>query len=152
MDRPPPRVNKMTDIVSIARRTRSQIAAMASVITPAQAAQRRYTAKFLQSLSMPVLNKTSGQLLQYRQLREHPKCAHIWNTYYANELGSLCQGIGQGSKGPKHQHMEGTNTFRLIKFADILTRQTKRNLPLHSCLRDQTSQGISTSHAHHHRR
>ena len=29
------------------------------------------------------------------------------------------QGIGQGSKAPKHQRVEGTNTFRLIKFADI---------------------------------
>ena len=68
---------------------------------------------------MPVLDETSGQSLQYRQLRKHPKFAHIWNTSYANELGRLCQGIGKGSKVPKHQRVEGTNTFRLIKFAYI---------------------------------
>ena len=119
VDRPPPRVNKKTDTAPIYARTRSQTTAIASVNTLAQAAQRRYPAKFLQSLTMPVLDETPRQLLQYRQLRKHPKFAHIWNTSYANELGRLCQGIGQGSKGPKHQHMEGTNTFRLIKFEDI---------------------------------
>ena len=39
-----------------------------------------YPAKFLQSLAMPVLDETSRQLLQYRQLRKNPKFAHIWNT------------------------------------------------------------------------
>ena len=39
MDRTPSRVNKTTNTVPIARRTSSQTAAMASVITPAQAAQ-----------------------------------------------------------------------------------------------------------------
>ena len=92
VDRAPPRVNKTTDTTPIARRTRSQTATMASVINPAQAAQRQYPAKFLQSLSMPVLDETSGQSLQYRQLCKHPKFAHIWNTSYANELGRLCQG------------------------------------------------------------
>ena len=119
VDCPPPRVNKKTDTAPISRRTLSQTAAMASVITPSQAAQQRYPANFLQSLSMPVLDETSRQSLQYRQLHKHSKFAHIWNTSYANELGRLCQGIGQGSKGPKHQRVEGTNTFRLNKFADI---------------------------------
>ena len=92
---------------------------MANVITPAQAAKRRYPAQFLQILAMPVLDETSVQSLQYRQLRKHPKFAHIWNTSYANELGRLCQVIGKGSKGPKNQGVEGTNTFRIIKFEDI---------------------------------
>ena len=116
---PPPRVNKTTDTAPIATRTHSQTAAMASVITPAQATQRQYTAKFLQSLEMSVLDETYGQSLQYRQLRKKPKFAHIWNTSYANELGRLYQGIGKSSKCPKHQHVEGTKTFRLIKFADM---------------------------------
>ena len=119
MDRAPPRVNKTIETAPIARRTRSQTATMASVITPAQVAQRRYPANFLQSLAMPILNKTSGQSLQYRQLRKHQKFAHIWNTSYANELDQLCQGIGKGSKIPKHQRVEDTNTFQLIRFTDI---------------------------------
>ena len=130
MDHSPPRVNKTTDTAPIARRTHSQTEALASVITPAQAAQRRYPAKFLQILSMTVLNKTSGQSLQYRQLRKHPKFAHIWNTSYANKLGRLCQGIGKGPKGPKHQCVEGTNTFRLIKFVGI--PQDRQNEICHS--------------------
>ena len=79
---------------------------------------------------MTVLDGTSGKSLQYLQLRKHPKFAHIWNTSYANELGRLCQGIGQGSKGPKHQRVEGTNTFRLIKFEDIF--QDRRKEIFHS--------------------
>ena len=79
---------------------------------------------------MPVLDKTSGKLMQYRQLRKYPKFVHIWNTSYANELGQLCQGIGKGSKGPRQQHVEGTNTFRLIKFADI--PQDRRHEICHS--------------------
>ena len=109
---------------------RSQTAALDSGITPAQAAQRQYPAQFLQSLEMPVLGETSGKSLQYRQLRKHPKFAHIWNTSYANEFGRLCQGIKQGSKGPKNQCVEGTNTFRTIKFEDI--PQDRRNEICHS--------------------
>ena len=71
------------------------------------------------SLSMPVLDKPSGQLLEYRQLRKHPKFAHKWNTSYANDLGRLCQGVYKGSKGPKKQHVEVTNTYRIICFEDI---------------------------------
>ena len=119
MYRAPPRVHKTIDTAPIARRTRSQTTNVASAVTPPQAAQRRYPAKFLQRLAMPVLDETFVQSLQYRQLRKHPKFAHIWNTSYANELGQLYQGIGKGSKVPRQQHMEGTNTFRLIKFADI---------------------------------
>ena len=107
VDRPPPWANKTIDTDPIARRTRSQTAATASVFTPAQASQRRYPVKFLQIIAMTVLDETSRQSLQYRQLRKHPKFAHTWNTSYDNELGSLCQGIGQGSKGPKHQRVEG---------------------------------------------
>ena len=84
VDPPHPRVNKSTDIGHIARRTRSQTTATANVITPAQAAKQRYPAQFLQSLAMTVLEETSGQSLQYRQLRKQPKFAHIWNTSYTN--------------------------------------------------------------------
>ena len=79
---------------------------------------------------MPVLDKTSGQLLQYRQLRKHPNFVHIWNISNANELGRLCQGIGKGSKGPRQQRMEGTDTFRLIKLAYI--PQERRHEICHS--------------------
>ena len=116
---PPPRVENTTDLGPIARRTWSQNTAMSNVITLAQASKLQYPAHFLQSLAMPVLYKTSGQLLQYHQLRKHPKFAHIWNKSYANELGRLCQVVGKVSKGPDNQCVEGTNTFRVIKFEYI---------------------------------
>ena len=89
MDQAYPMVHKTIDTAPIARRTRSQTANTTSAITPAQAAQRKYPAKLIQSLAITVLDKTSGQLVQYRQLRKHPKFAHNWNTSYANELGRL---------------------------------------------------------------
>ena len=58
MDQPPPRVSKTQDTGPISRRTRSQTAVLDNVITPAQAAKRRYPYQFLQILEMPVLNKT----------------------------------------------------------------------------------------------
>ena len=64
VDQPPQRVHKTPDTAPIASCTRSKTAAMASVITPAQAAQRRYPSQFLQSLEMPVLDETSVQSLQ----------------------------------------------------------------------------------------
>ena len=42
-----------------------------------------------------------------------------WNTSYANELGRLFQEIVKVSKGPKNQRVEGTDTFRIIRFEDI---------------------------------
>ena len=119
MEPPPPRLDKATYLGPIYRRTRSQTTAMDNIITLAQAAKRRYPAHFLQSLELPVFDKTSEQLLQYRQLCKHPKFLHIWNTSYANELGRICQVVGKGSKCTKNQHVEGKNTFCIIRFEDI---------------------------------
>ena len=65
------------DTAPVDRRTCSQTVNTASVITPTQAAQRRYPLKFLQSLAMVILNEMSVQSLQYRQLRKQPKFAQI---------------------------------------------------------------------------
>ena len=119
VDLPPPRVYNATDLRPIAWRTRLQITSLSNVITPAQATKRQYPGHFVLILALPVLDKTSGQLLHYRRLRKHPKFAHISNTYYANELRKICQEVGKGSKSPKNQCVEGTNTFRIIIFEDI---------------------------------
>eukprot|EP00804_Cyclotella_cryptica_P028768 CCRYP_018720-RA/>CCRYP_018720-RA protein AED:0.37 eAED:0.37 QI:0/0/0/1/0/0.25/4/0/1148 len=44
--------------------------------------------------AMPVLDQDTGQLLEHKQLRRHPKHKATWDTSYSNELGRLCQGIG----------------------------------------------------------
>jgi len=67
---------------------------------------------------MPVLT-SSGEELNYRQLLRDPAYAARWSTSYANELGRLCQGIGQGTNGPRNQRVAGTDTFRLIRFTGI---------------------------------
>ena len=61
----------------------------------------------------------SGRELNYRQLIRDPDYADIWSTSHANELGRLCQVIGKRSQGPNNQRVEGTDTFRTIRYEDI---------------------------------
>ena len=49
--------------------------------------------------ALPVLEESTGQTLEYRQLHQHPDFHKIWNHSYANELGRLCQGIGTSPDG-----------------------------------------------------
>jgi len=67
----------------------------------------------------------SGKLLEHKQLRRHPRLKKTWDTSYANELGRLCQGVGEGTAGPKKQRVAGTGTFRVINYDDI--PQAKRS-------------------------
>ena len=68
---------------------------------------------------MPVLDKETGKTLEYTQLRKHPKYQQVWKQSYSNELGRLCQGIGSGTKGPRKQRTQGTDTFNIIDYVDI---------------------------------
>ena len=70
-------------------------------------------------IACPVYDQDSGDTLEYHQLWHHPKYRDIWEASYTNELGRLCQGVGTGTKGIKKQRVEGTDTYRLIKFSDI---------------------------------
>ena len=65
-----------------------------------------------------VLDPSSGEFLEHRQLRKDPRYKTVWDTSYANELGRLCQGIGEGPK-PGSKRVAGTNTFFLIDYDDI---------------------------------
>ena len=84
----------------VARRTRSRIQRQANIVTPAMAASCRYPAAIFQYLALPVLDKETGKLLEYRQIQKDKRYAPIWNPSYANELGQLCQRVGKGTKGP----------------------------------------------------
>ena len=46
-------------------------------------------------LACSVMDVDTGKMLEFRQLRKHPKYKKIWDTSYANELGRLCQGVGK---------------------------------------------------------
>ena len=76
-------------------------------------------ADFLSFIACPVLDEETGKFLKHRALRRHPKLKKIWDRSFANELGRLCQGIGEGDKGPKQQRVAGTETFKVIHFHDI---------------------------------
>ena len=89
------------------------------------AAARRYPAAIFQYLALPVLDKETGKLLEYRQLRKDPRYAPIWNPSYANKLGRICQGFGKGTKGPKKQRVAGTDTFRVMHYHDIPKHKLK---------------------------
>ena len=65
------------------------------------------------------MDEDTGEMLEFRQLRKHPKYKKIWDTSYANELGRLCQGVGKNSTNPMMQRVKGTDTFRVIRYEDI---------------------------------
>ena len=73
---------------------------------------------------MPALNEYTGKLLGYRQLRNHPKYVKIWNQLFTNEMGRLCQCVGQGLYGDG-QHTKGTDTFFVINYKNIPRDQRK---------------------------
>ena len=107
----------------VARRTCSQInpkgVDQQVDIIPWQAFQQRLPRAFIHNWAMPVMDTVTGETLEHCQLRRHPKYKNTWNQSYSNELGRLCQGIGKGSKGPKQQRVELTDTFRIIRHEDI---------------------------------
>ena len=70
-------------------------------------------------LALPVLYTETGQTLENIQLRRHPKYNKVWNESYANKLGRLFQGVGQGGNVPKKQRVVGTDTFNVIKYNKI---------------------------------
>jgi hypothetical protein len=82
----------------------------------------------LSLLDMPgalsVLDPSTGEFLEHRQLRRDPRYKATWDTSYANELGRLCQGIGLGTS-PMSKRVAGTNTFFAVDFYDIPAHKQK---------------------------
>ena len=64
-------------------------------------------------------DKETGKDIEYRQLKRHPKLSSTWQHSYSNVMGSLCQGVGRGTKGLKRQRVAGTDIFRVMRYADI---------------------------------
>ena len=83
------------------------------MIRPRKVASRFYPKALLAMLAMLVIYEETGHILSYRQLRTHPRFAHMWDQSYSNEIGRLCQGVGTvvdfiGKR------VYGTNTFHVI--------------------------------------
>ena len=61
--------------------------------------------------ALAVLDKSTGKLLNYRQLLRHPVYQGDWTISSANEFGRLAQGVGG--------RIRGTDTIRFIRKSDI---------------------------------
>lgn len=59
-----------------------------------------------------VLNKETGELMEYRHLIANPKYQPIWKPAYGKEIGRLAQGI--------LRVVEGTNTIVFIPRNEVL--------------------------------
>ena len=110
------RVRVATD-APIASRTRSRVQ-QPTTLSAHAAAQRTYPAALIHKWALPVLNESTGQTLEYRQLRQHPDFHKIWNHSYSNKLGRLCQGIGASPDGTS-KRIKGTDTFFVTRFKNI---------------------------------
>ena len=108
-------------------------------LLPLAAASRTFPSEFIKGwaasevlhgnqwspLALSVLDPETGQLLEYRALRRHPRLDPDWNTSYSNELGRLFQGIGVDPSDPSKQRIEGTNTFHPIRYENMPLDQRK---------------------------
>jgi hypothetical protein len=74
--------------------------------------------------ALSVIDTSTGEFLEHRQLRRDPRYKATWDTSYANERGRLCQGIGSGTT-PTSKRVAGTNTFFLIDYHNIPTHKRK---------------------------
>jgi hypothetical protein len=59
--------------------------------------------------ALSVLDSSTGEFLEHRQLRRDPRYKATWDTPYANELGRLCQGIVLGTF-PNSKRVVGVGT------------------------------------------
>jgi hypothetical protein len=62
--------------------------------------------------AMAVMDKSSGKMLNYRQLMRHPDYREQWSLSSANEFGRLANGVGGRIKNP-------TRTITFIHKDDI---------------------------------
>ena len=58
-----------------------------------------------------VLDEESGKVLEYRNLRKHPRYSEDWSISSANEFGRLAQGVGG--------RIKGTDTIKFISKDNI---------------------------------
>ena len=71
----------------VAQFTRSHQANTACV-TPSQESRRAYPRELISLWDMLVLNEDASKLLEYRQLRNHPKHNKTWDQFFTNKRGA----------------------------------------------------------------
>ena len=104
----------------VSNRTRYRTTQKYLRVQPVLAAQNKYPAKLInlwcapipeEQTEMTILDNETGESLEYSQLHCHPKYKEVWNTYYSNEVGGLCQGVGSLIIVAKKQRVKGTDIF-----------------------------------------
>jgi hypothetical protein len=83
----------------------------ASALSPQQAAARKLPLQMLCDMANAVLDKETGEMLEYRQLLRSPKYNAPWSLSAANEFGRLAQGVGG--------RVNGTNTIFFISHSEV---------------------------------
>ena len=116
----------------ITHRTRSRISALS-------ASRRTFPSEFLERwaasevlhgnqwapLALSVIDTKIGESLEHSALRRQPRLSNMWNTFYSNNIGRLCQVIGTDPKYPTKELLNGTNTFHIICYEDIPLERRK---------------------------
>ena len=67
--------------------------------------------------ALAVMDHDSGKMMNYHQLRKHPKYNKAWTTSSANEFGRLASGVGG--------RVKGTKTIRFIHQDDVPQKRQK---------------------------
>ena len=67
--------------------------------------------------ALSVMDKTTGKMLNYRQLIKDPKYHQAWSLSAANEFGRLVDGVGNCIKG--------TNTIKFITKEQVPKQRMK---------------------------
>ncbi len=66
-----------------------EIPGYTTLFTPQQAASRTFPLQFLCDLAYAVLDNDTGNLLEYRHLKKHPKYKDTWSNLFVNEIRRL---------------------------------------------------------------
>ena len=74
--------------------------------TPKALSQRRFPITIINAVINAVLDKDTGELMEYRRLMKNPKYRPLYRNSYAKELGCLAQGMPGLA--------DGTNTIFFI--------------------------------------
>ena len=118
---PQPRVDSPKKPVAHYNRSRQPISALvASILTyPYKLLEKWAFSKVLHpTQSLAIHDTDSGKSPEHLQLRRQPRLVPPRNTYYANELGRIFQGIRTRPKKNTHR-IKVTDKFNAINYDDI---------------------------------
>ncbi len=106
------RTRQSSSASNIARALCAAAVVTGGTLAPQVVAARQYPMQVIAEMANAVLDKETGDMLEYRQLLKNPKYRPDWSLSSANEFGRLCNGIGGRIKNP-------TNTMFFVNKTDV---------------------------------